>query len=319
MTRKIKYLVLLIIAGSLLVSCGIEQNGEYSFTRGDYDEAYYYIDTEGNLASENCFIIPHDFNDDGFAYVDAVIETKEGAKRVQGYIDDKSFDFVGGTYIKGTVRDSYVDESTNGVLLQTIKEDGGKLLLMDTSTQKITEVNDVDVDDTLIFGPSDNGYFVVKTNDGKYGYVDKNGQWKIKPKFSRAKNFINGYAVAKLDDRYGLIDEQGNWAIEPKYYNMFYGGDCSYFRADIEDDDAAFIYIDKDENPLNDKQYSGIKSAEYFEEGMCRIYDEETGLYGYLDETGEYAIEPQFTYAYPFENGYASVSKEIDGQEKWAA
>ena len=314
--RLISLLGVIAITMGGFLSCGMQQNGKYSFTSGEFGEAYYYIDTEGNLASENCFIIPEDFNDDGFAYVNAFIETKEGTKRVRGFIDN-SFDFIGGKYTEAGKPYDYASESVNGVLLQTIEEDGGKLLLMDASTQKIAEVNDVDIYDSLILGPSDNGYFLVKTNDGKYGYVDKNGNWMIKPKFSMACEFIKGCALVKYKGKCGLIDEQGNWVIEPKYYYMCYGGDCTYFRADIEDDDAAFIYIDKDENPLNDKQYSGLESADYFEEGLCYIYDEETGLYGYLDETGEYAIEPQFTDAYSFRNGQASVSKEIDGQEKW--
>jgi len=51
---------------------------------------------------------------------------------------------------------------------------------------------------------------VVKVR-GKYGYIDKNGNWVIQPTFTEAMPFKNGYARIKSFDKNGwnYIDKNG--------------------------------------------------------------------------------------------------------------
>lgn len=41
------------------------------------------------------------------------------------------------------------------------------------------------------------------------------------------------------------------------------------------------------------------------------------GKKGYIDKTGKLVIPPEFTYAYPFSEGLAAVTKSVSGDDGW--
>ena len=53
------------------------------------------------------------------------------------------------------------------------------------------------------------GLALVKLN-GKYGYIDKQGNEVIPLKYDYANNFLEGLALVRLNGKYGYIDKQGN-------------------------------------------------------------------------------------------------------------
>lgn len=57
----------------------------------------------------------------------------------------------------------------------------------------------------------------LSTDNGKYGYLNCEGQWEIRPQYAYADEFANGAAVATLDSGSGVIDANGSWQITPKY------------------------------------------------------------------------------------------------------
>ena len=52
--------------------------------------------------------------------------------------------------------------------------------------------------------------------DGKWGYINKTGQFVIKPKYSSAGSFSSGLAPVGLNGRYGYINKAGKLLIELK-------------------------------------------------------------------------------------------------------
>ena len=53
--------------------------------------------------------------------------------------------------------------------------------------------------------------------DGKYGYLDPQGNWAIEPQYTQAENFKNGVAVvSQMAYRYGCINLNGQTIIEPE-------------------------------------------------------------------------------------------------------
>ena len=50
-----------------------------------------------------------------------------------------------------------------------------------------------------------------------YGFIDKEGNWIVEPRFESAYSFSEGMAAVRLDDNWGYIDSNGNMVIEPKY------------------------------------------------------------------------------------------------------
>ena len=306
-------LIITMIAG-ILSSCRKETEEKTPFVIGDKQFANYYIDTKGDIVGENCFRIAKDFNEDEIAYVTAYVGKGNNYTEVEGYIDTNC-EFVGGKYweTKGSLS-SYTDQSGSGVMLLADPEYGDKLIIMDTSGKELAQVDNID--EIYFPWPSDNGYIGVETIDGKCGYIDKNGKWIIEPKFSWVGPYTKGYAFAKENGKVGLIDEKGNWVLEPQYYDINYGGDGTFFRANI-DDNGNYVYVNKEGNLLNDKQYSGYAGESFFEDGLCAIYDEESGLVGFMDESGEYVIEAQYKEAHNFHEGFAPVCEEVDGKDTW--
>jgi len=51
---------------------------------------------------------------------------------------------------------------------------------------------------------------------GKWGYIDKKGNFIIKPKFYRALYFEDGLAEVNIDKKkFGYIDKNENWVWKP--------------------------------------------------------------------------------------------------------
>lgn len=57
----------------------------------------------------------------------------------------------------------------------------------------------------------------LSVDNGRYGYLNTDGQWQLQPQYAYADQFANGLAVATLDSGSGMIDTRGNWRIMPKY------------------------------------------------------------------------------------------------------
>lgn len=139
----------------------------------------------------------------------------------------------------------------------------------------------------------------------KVGYIDKEGDFVIEPKFDDAKDFYEGLAPAKLDGKWGYIDKTGEFVIHPQFdrADIFSSG-----VAAVEVDDK-WGYIDKTGEfiilPSQDKPTR-------FVEGLASFVSEENGKVGYKDTTGNFVIEPEYDYVDRyFVEGYAFVSKDI--------
>lgn len=116
-------------------------------------------------------------------------------------------------------------------------------------------------------------------NDKKWGYRDKTGKVIIPYQYDSAGDFGSGLAPVVIDGETGFIDKTGKIVIPPKFapfsrmvnYIGFHDGLC-----------AVGIYK-KDKN------------------------GEETIQYGYIDTKGEWVIKPQYSRAWQFSDGIASV------------
>ena len=108
--------------------------------------------------------------------------------------------------------------------------------------------------------------------EGKWGFVNKNGEFVIPPRFDEIESFLEGFANVSIDNLWGVINKNGEIIV-----------------------------------PL---EYKESWSLSHFSEGLMAV--EKDGKYGYIDETGQWAIEPKFEFASDFKNGMAKV--ELDGE-----
>lgn len=87
-----------------------------------------------------------------------------------------------------------------------------------------------------------NNQLFAKKSDGKWGFVNKNGDWIIQPTYDFVTEFENKVAGVKKDSKWGIINENGEFIKEPiytiknimpkfigKYYNVEESYTYSYY------------------------------------------------------------------------------------------
>ena len=84
------------------------------------------------------------------------------------------------------------------------------------------------------------GFARVELDYHSYGFIKPDGSWLVKPKFEEASDFSDGFAAVLLDGKWGYIKSDGKWLVKPRFYDA---GSFEYGIAVVEDDD--FYVIDK--------------------------------------------------------------------------
>ena len=63
-----------------------------------------------------------------------------------------------------------------------------------------------------------NNTLFASSQEGKWGFVDKDGKEVIEYKYDMVTEFNSyGYAGVKLNDVWGVVDRSGNIIVEPSY------------------------------------------------------------------------------------------------------
>ena len=175
--------------------------------------------------------------------------------------------------------------------------------------------------------------------DGRYGFVDLDGRYRVNPGLNDARDVREGVARVKTTSwRWGLMEPSGTLVVEPQWGDL---GDLRDGRARFEDDDAfgfidrtgaevvpasyddarefsdgraavrqgqRWFYIDRD----NGRPMGGATfiSAGDFAEGLAPVRTE--NRWEYVDRDGRRALDPQFEEARAFADGRAAV--RVDGR-----
>lgn len=117
--------------------------------------------------------------------------------------------------------------------------------------------------------------------DERYGYIDKKGNLVIKPQFDYKGNFVNGFAVITQKDLTTVvIDTNGNKLLElqgnyPKW--------------------------------INERKYPSHAYPFSFNDNRLAVLDTTTNKYGFVDNSGEWVINPKFRHVTDFSEGLAAV------------
>ena len=138
------------------------------------------------------------------------------------------------------------------------------------------------------------------TKDGKWGYIDEEGQIKIQLKYDTANDFSQGLAFCKENNTFGFINTKGNFEIMIDFNLLnFHEGLAAVKK------DGKWGFIDKEGHVVIPFEYD---FAEDFSEGLALV--KKDGKYGFIDKEGHVVIPFKYDDAWSFSEGLAYVKKD---------
>ncbi len=138
--------------------------------------------------------------------------------------------------------------------------------------------------------------------DGLYGYSDSAGQIIIPPKFDMAYDFSEGFAAVRSDGKWGFINTDGSYHIKPSYdyAGSFQGGFAVCILS------GKYGIINKKGAKTTPFTFDYIASPD--EKG--RFPAKSGDKSGYINSNGEWILETDYDYCYGFTNGAARFYKD---------
>lgn len=86
-------------------------------------------------------------------------------------------------------------------------------------------------------------YIAFLDINGKWGYVDIDGNIVIEPRFEKAKSFSGDLAAIQLNGKWGFIDTKGEVVIEPQFLDADYFNDSGACMVSLEDGEYHFLQL----------------------------------------------------------------------------
>ncbi len=273
------------------------------------ESAYGYVDFDGHWVIEPRYVSAYSFSN-GIARVE--LETTLDKYKPIAYIDKAgnqlfNRDFAWGDSFNGDFACVAISQDRKD---RRVIDSTGKLL-----PERFVKVHPFS-DDLAIaeVGHSDPPFF---------GYIDRQYQLAIPAKFTVARKFQNGLAIAAIDGAYefsgctqhlhgckfGVIDKTGKFVVKPIYSKL----------TRVADDVFDFRLYEKHSGGLIDKTGKVLLDLPYAEdswelsEGLIpfswhRDKSDSIERYGFVDLKGNIVIDRKFSFAYPFSEGRALVT-----------
>jgi len=136
---------------------------------------------------------------------------------------------------------------------------------------------------------------------GKWGYIDHDGLWQIQPRYNQARPFREGVAGVMNINKWGYIDREGNWTIKPDYNAISSFSDGTALVKSV----TGYQFIDKKGKRIITNIF---RKALPFADGLAFVVY--AGHQGYIDKKGNWVIKHNFEEAYSFSEGFALVAKD---------
>ena len=133
---------------------------------------------------------------------------------------------------------------------------------------------------------------------GNWGFIDRHGNWAIQPEYNDAKPFSEGLACVMKNNKWGYINKKGGWHFEPKLsvVSSFTDG-----KAIIKNGDG-YVFINKNGDRLLKHSF---ERALPFSEGLAFVIF--NGYKGYIERNGNWLIKHDYAEAYSFSEGLALI------------
>lgn len=130
-----------------------------------------------------------------------------------------------------------------------------------------------------------------KSRDGKFGYMDEQGNKVIEPQFSGAQPFIGGKAIVNVSDDYknhfGLIDRNGHFIIKSNYNNLLNLGEGRFAIGKALNPEkpyfgSKYAVADSDGHFLTGFIYNELAK---YKDGLASAYNDQSTFF--IDKSGK--------------------------------
>jgi len=120
---------------------------------------------------------------------------------------------------------------------------------------------------------------------GKYGFINRKGEFVIAPHFESVRHFFNDVAAVRFERKWGFINKEGKYIHKPQFDEI---GPYSENTVSVSRD-GKWGFVDLDGNVIVEPQYKDIFR---FFEGMAAVQVDDK--WGYIDHAGKLVVKPQF-------------------------
>jgi len=163
-------------------------------------------------------------------------------------------------------------------------------------------------------GNFEHGYAIVGLGNCEedsclYGIIDKRGKFVISADYQEINEPSEGLYAVEKDGRYGYLNVRGETIISLKYT------DALPFKQGIAavGIDGNWFFIDKTGRQIFINRFNNVSSCS---DSLCAV-TQDGEFWGYIDMTGNFAIQPIYETAEDFVNGFGIISKkEKDSKNK---
>lgn len=131
---------------------------------------------------------------------------------------------------------------------------------------------------------------------GRFGYIDRTGQWVIQPRFEEAFDFHRSVARVRSGGKFGYIDKTGGFVIAPQYDEI---GSYSEGLLRVRVGDRVG-YLNSEHAIAIPPQF---EDAADFAGGLARV--KVNGRWGFINPAGQVVVAPQFDALHDFSESLA--------------
>ncbi|WP_335965150.1 WG repeat-containing protein [Galbibacter sp. PAP.153] len=136
--------------------------------------------------------------------------------------------------------------------------------------------------------------------EDKVGLINTSGKVVLEPKYSEIKPFHNGHAKVREDDLWGLINSSGKETVPVLYEEI---GNYSKNGIWARKGDVFGIFVDSEF-----KEIEGVDKIWDFPQSSTLTYARSNKKIGFINNIGNWVVEPIYQGAKAFNKGYAPVS-----------
>ncbi|NCB55881.1 MAG: WG repeat-containing protein, partial [Epsilonproteobacteria bacterium] len=154
--------------------------------------------------------------------------------------------------------------------------------------------------------------------DGKYGLIDKQGNWVMEPKFQWIGCFKRGLALVRDNLKEGIIDESGAYVLKPIFDKIDFITDTTPEIIGVEKD-KKHGFIDRNGQWIIEPKFKRLR---FFTPDGIAVASEDGKRYGLINRDAEWVVEPKFDEINPFSDGIAEAKVDdkwgyIDTKDHW--